>query len=956
MNLKKEENLWLFIIFIIFIINKSYSYERNQLIEAAKNGNYYTVRMLVNRQNVNSIDEYKNSALVYAIKNEDEDIINLLIHYGASLNQMSGYRTPIYCLANYTYNTRIKKIIKENSNYNYNNCIKRTYKKERNKFKNTTNFAEYILNWKVGAVLTAGATAALVGGGGGGGGSSSSNTVLNSDYNKVGADVSETSLNNILNKTYYSGNINVNDYNAIRLAYSLARGYTGKIKNTNNQRVKVAVVDTGTVANHTELPNVNYSYGNQNLAYIYCQNNPNSINCRGTYHSETPNPYDGDNKDSVAWHGTAVASMIGASQNGKIVGVAPDAEIIPYKLSFNNGNFVNTDYLGIAFKNAVDAGATVINNSYGADAVPNYNASILNERNKDRYFPDNYRFMIYMKYAVNEKDAIFVWAAGNESYSQPSIQSGIPLVYKDIFYDNKLETYKNFIVSVAFDTDRNTLAAYSNKCGVAKEYCITAPGTNLKLANPNGGTIVSSGTSFSAPIVSGAIAVLRGAFPYLSGAEITKLIFKTARDLGEIGVDEIYGWGMLDLEKATRPDGVALVPISDNVKNTTTFALDSSTIEVNSLVANSIKKADLKLAFIDDFSRTFTIKLNDIIQSETESLNVSDTIKLAGKRYETKKFFDNALDLYFDTIKLSYTNYTDLDINLFQNDYNIDFYFGNDPYMAFIDNKTNIYNNYSLIKSYDYNSLNPYFRNNSEKNLALNVVFKPQNNLKLNFGLVYQNYSINYSNDYAYSINRKDLGSGFAGILGTTYNYSDLFNTKLELGLINEKGTMLGSKTDGAFNIGDNNITYYASLLNNLRLFNNKIEMFFGGVFGYSVIKENSNSLIKNVSDLYSNAFSLGINFNLKSFYDSIQHNISFLITQPIRIRNGDMDVNLPVNRIGNTYVYENHKINLKSEKKYDMQLAYNFVNKNYSISTGLLFRDYLQNENIVFLKFRNNF
>ena len=956
MSLKKVESLWLFIVFITFITSKSYSYEKNQLIEAAKNGNYYKVKKLVNRQNVNSVDEYKNSAIVYAIKNEDEDIINLLIYYGASLNQMSGYRTPIYCLANYTYNTRIKKIIKENSNYNYNNCVQRTYRKETNKFKNTRNFAEYVLNWKVGAVLTAGVTAALVSGGGGGSGNKSNtnnNTtvyVQKPEYNQVGADVNETSLNNILNKTYYSGNINANDYNMIRLAYSLARGHTGKIENTNNKRVKVAVLDTGTIKNHSELPNVNYSYGNQNLAYTYCQQNPNDENCIGTSHYDTPNPYG-------EWHGTAVASVIGASQNGKIVGIAPDAEIIPYRLTFNNGDFVNNYYIGEAFKNAVEAGATVINNSYGASVTNQYlNASILNEKNKESFYPSNNNYIKQMRNAVDNYDAIFVWSAGNEGYIQPNIDSGVPLVYKDIFYDYENKYYKNFIVSVAFDTDNNKLADYSNKCGVAKEYCITAPGTNLEMANINGNYITASGTSFSAPTVSGAIAVLRGAFPYLSGAEITKLIFTTARDLGEEGVDEIYGWGMLDLERATRPKGVALIPISENVKNTSTFTLNSSTIEVNSLFANSIKKAGLQLAFIDDFSRTFTIKLNDIIQSETESLNVSDTIKLAGKRYETKKFFDNALDLYFDTIKLSYTNYTDLDINLFQNDYNVNFYFGNDPYMAFIDNKANIYNNYSLIKSYDYNSLNPYFRNNSEKNLALNVVFKPQNNLKFNFGLVYQNYSINYSNDYAYSINRKDLGSGFAGILGTTYNYSDLFNTKLELGLINEKGTMLGSKTDGAFNIGDNNITYYANLLNNLKLFNNKIEMFFGGVFGYSVIKENSNSLIKNVSDLYSNAFSLGINFNLKSFYNSIQHNISFLITQPIRIRNGDMDVNLPVNRVGNTYVYENHKINLKSEKKYDMQLAYNFVNKNYSISTGLLFRDYLQNENIVFLKFRNNF
>ena len=121
--------------------------------------------------------------------------------------------------------------------------------------------------------------------------------------------------------------------------------------------------------------------------------------------------------------------------------------------------------------------------------------------------------------------------------------------------------------------------------------------------------------------------------------------------------------------------------------------------------------------------------------------------------------------------------------------------------------------------------------------MGLNIIFNINKNLEFNFGAIYQNYSINYSNDYAYSINRKDLGSGIAGIFGLKYKYNDFFNSKIELGIINEKGTMLGSKTDGAFNIGDNNITYFASLFNNLELFNKKLELFFNVTFGYSVIK-----------------------------------------------------------------------------------------------------------------------
>ena len=71
-------------------------------------------------------------------------------------------------------------------------------------------------------------------------------------------------------------------------------------------------------------------------------------------------------------------------------------------------------------------------------------------------------------------------------------------------------------------------------------YCITAPGTDLKSSASN---TVLDGTSFAAPIVSAAIAVIREAFPYMKSNEITNLLFTTARDLGASGVDAIYGHG-----------------------------------------------------------------------------------------------------------------------------------------------------------------------------------------------------------------------------------------------------------------------------------------------------------------------------------------------------------------------------------------------------------------------------
>lgn len=959
----KFKKYFYFLFFVFAITNYCFANYQDDFFDAVVDNDYFLVKKLVKKVNVNVADKYGYQAIVYAINNGNYDIVKLLIKHGANLNKQSVYGMPIYCLADRSYNDEIVKLIVRNSNYSSNRCRRKYYSKDNSNinynYDNSINILDYILNWKVGAVVGTGAaiTLALSSNGSGGSGSGDNNKytkpafVDDEDYNYVGADVDENRINEIINADYYDNRnltnnpsilSNADDLNLIRLPCSIARNYTGA-------NTKVAVFDSGVVNNHRELQNVNFGYGNQNVAYLFCSTHPNYTACKGiNYIKDDPSPFlNGSN-----WHGTAVASIIGASIGDNMVGIAPDTEIIPYRLTMNDGSFVPTSYIGDAFKNAMDAGAKVINNSYGMDSDETFNASKIDRDSLNIIFGDNYLNQIMD--GVKNRDTIFVFAAGNESQKQSSVNTSLPLLYPEVFYENG--NYKGFINVVAFDTNTGSLAHYSNQCGVTKEYCITAPGTNLILADTKDGSYLkSSGTSFSAPIVSGAVAVLQGAFPYLSNAEITKLIFTTARDLGEPGIDEVYGWGMLDLERATRPAGIAVVPISTQVQNSKSFSLQSSTIEVNSLIANSIKKAKLKFAFADSFMRTFSVDLNDYIKSETESINVRDIIKLTGKRYKTKNIFDNNAKLYFDITKLSYTNYMDLNLDFIGNDYAINLYFGNDPYSAFINNKSKIYNNYSLIKSYDYNSLNPYFRNNSEKNFGVNFIFDWNDNLQFNFGGIYQNYSINYSNDYAYSINRKDLGYGVSGIAGLNYKFNDNFNTKIELGIINERDTMLGSKTDGAFSIGNNNTTYFGSLFNNLNFFDDLISIFANGTIAYTKINEVGDSLIKKVSNITSSALSFGINYNLNCFDKFKNHNISFLITQPIKIENGNMNVSLPVGRLGNNFIYEDSRINLKSEKKYDLQLAYNIYNDDLSINAGILFRDYLENENIVFFKFKKN-
>ncbi len=76
----------------------------------------------------------------------------------------------------------------------------------------------------------------------------------------------------------------------------------------------------------------------------------------------------------------------------------------------------------------------------------------------------------------------------------------------------------------------------------------------------------------AAPVVTGSIAFLMGAYPYMTPQEVVQLIFETADDLGAPGVDEIYGHGQLNLGAATRPQGDVEVPTGESVNGASVLA------------------------------------------------------------------------------------------------------------------------------------------------------------------------------------------------------------------------------------------------------------------------------------------------------------------------------------------------------------------------------------------------
>jgi bacillopeptidase F len=85
---------------------------------------------------------------------------------------------------------------------------------------------------------------------------------------------------------------------------------------------------------------------------------------------------------------------------------------------------------------------------------------------------------------------------------------------------------------------------------------IVAPGDGIRTADLTLGGIVPdsyvsvAGTSFAAPHVAGAMALMLSVDPQLTVAELETALMQSAADLGDPGADNAYGYGLLDVRAA----------------------------------------------------------------------------------------------------------------------------------------------------------------------------------------------------------------------------------------------------------------------------------------------------------------------------------------------------------------------------------------------------------------------
>ncbi len=283
--------------------------------------------------------------------------------------------------------------------------------------------------------------------------------------------------------------------------------------------------------------------------------------------------------DDAVGHGTVVAEMAAGSAVGNWGGgVAQQASIVssrfigdtpPTDDGSGEGNEITAgqgygDYFRQLDAQLANAGAKIINNSWGG-----------------LYWNDpalTTELATAWKDFVAGRGGIVVFAAGNAGDDavlrlNPSDNAALP----SLAHDSALE--KGWLTVVALDPANPTqLTAYSQQCGIAMNYCLAAPGDVIfidpKARSTDGSYDLwqGGGTSFAAPQVSGAAAVVWAAFPYFNNDLVRQTILGAARDLGEPGVDAVFGWGLLDVSKAANgPSNFAWGDVSVSFTGTSTW-------------------------------------------------------------------------------------------------------------------------------------------------------------------------------------------------------------------------------------------------------------------------------------------------------------------------------------------------------------------------------------------------
>ena len=292
-------------------------------------------------------------------------------------------------------------------------------------------------------------------------------------------------------------------------------------------------------------------------------------------------------------HGTMVASIIAARNDGAgTQGFAPGASIVVLRTDVQDRD-AGTETVGgnshDAIRYAGENGVLIVNRSISKaiSTIPN-------------------RLMQDAVADYRRIGGLVVNAAGNSGGDNPNDA-----------IDLTAENAEGWLFVVALDPNGTgyDLAGYSNRCGSAMDRCVAGAGTSVTTDNA-GNVVRFSGTSAATPQVTSLAALILHKWPQLTGVDAGNIILATARDIGEPGVDPVFGHGLIDMRGALSPvnptlsNGSLASPLAG-----TTMVVPGAFGEAGAAnIANTLAGVTV----VDAFDRDYQVDLSGLVQRAPE--------------------------------------------------------------------------------------------------------------------------------------------------------------------------------------------------------------------------------------------------------------------------------------------------------------------------------------------------
>lgn len=369
--------------------------------------------------------------------------------------------------------------------------------------------------------------------------------------------------------------------------------YSDDVSSAGGRGHRIAVLDSGVDAGHAELTG--------------------RVIGGGDWHNSNE-----DGRVDPNGHGTHVASIIAAARDSfGMHGVVPEAEIVSYRILNERGVFGGRSGNVMVPSILSDVGRRnlkVVNNSWASFyEINDFSASVI-ERSLSG------ELTAYRQTATST-GAMMVWAAGNDGDEQVSVRSGLPHYFPEL--------KDNWLAVVAVDQNGHE-PRYTNRCGLAAGWCLTAPGggddqpvDGVEAARTGGGYTRKSGTSMAAPVVSGALTLLMEAMPTISPRQAAARLKATTTYQGLQSAEgctintcsqqqmrDIFGHGLIQVEDALQPIGRASILTSSGEQS----PAPTTYIKTPTLLGDSFERAlEGSTAVVqDDFDQALFLTRLDV--------------------------------------------------------------------------------------------------------------------------------------------------------------------------------------------------------------------------------------------------------------------------------------------------------------------------------------------------------